>query len=175
VLFIHQPLKNAKSDVALQKICIDSMSKILEYRKLLGVDKMTGLKELKTVYRNFMKEWHPDKFQDNHEGQAEAEKKSKKIIEAYHFLVSIAPETQAANLEAYTATITVATIVDFQYKGQTLQIDFSDGNSYEYLEVPKATYVKLVNAETQGRFARRHICTSFVYRNVSSNNTAAAQ
>ena len=150
------------------------MSKILEYRKLFGVDKMTGLKELKSVYRNFMKEWHPDKFQDDPEGLAAAEKKSKKIIEAYHFLVAIAPETQAANLEAYTATITTATILDFHYKGVTLRIDFSDGKSYEYYDVPKATYVKLVNSDIQGRFARRHICTSFVYRDISNlNNTEA--
>lgn len=151
------------------------MSKIIEYRRLLGVDKMAELKELKTVYRNFMKECHPDKFQNDAEGLAAAEQKSKKIIEAYHFLVSIAPETQAQHFEAYTATITTATIVDFQYKGQTLRIDFSDGSSYEYYDVPKATYTKLVNADTQGRFARRHICTSFVYRNISNMNNSEAE
>jgi DnaJ-class molecular chaperone len=39
------------------------MKKIVEYRKLLNVDKTAELKDLKTIYRNAMKEAHPDKFQ----------------------------------------------------------------------------------------------------------------
>ena len=53
------------------------MKKIIESRKLLGVDKTAELKELKAIYRNFMKDWHPDKFNDNHEAKLEAEEKSK--------------------------------------------------------------------------------------------------
>jgi curved DNA-binding protein CbpA len=41
------------------------MKRITAYRKLLGVGPDAGLKELKTVYRNLMKECHPDKFHDN--------------------------------------------------------------------------------------------------------------
>jgi curved DNA-binding protein CbpA len=143
------------------------MKKIDYYRRLLDVTKNTELKELKSVYRNLMKDWHPDKFQANEIEKLAAEEKSKKIIEAYHFLVSIAPETIAASIEQYTETITVASIEDFEYKNEMLSITFSDGNSYEYFGVPKATYVKLVNAPSQARFARRHICNSFVYRSVN--------
>jgi curved DNA-binding protein CbpA len=142
------------------------MKKIDDYRTLLEVEKSTDLKTLKTAYRNVMKQWHPDKFHADEEGRIIAEEKSKILIEAYHFLVSIAPETMEQNLAQYNETINAATILDYQYKGQTLQISFSDGNTYEYFDVPKAIYIKLHNAETQGRFARRHICTSFVYRNV---------
>ena len=67
------------------------MKKIVEYRKLLNVDKTVDLKELKTIYRNAMKDAHPDKFQGDEEGLKAAEENSKKIIEAYHFLVSINP------------------------------------------------------------------------------------
>lgn len=67
--------------------------KIAEYRKLLNVTKTATLKELKTIYRNSMKEDHPDTIADPVERLA-AEERSKNIIEAYHFLVSIAPETQ---------------------------------------------------------------------------------
>ena len=74
------------------------MRKILNYRKVLGVQESTELKELKSVYRNLMKDWHPDKFQDDHDRKLEAEEKSRKIIEAYHFLVSIAPETRTQTL-----------------------------------------------------------------------------
>jgi curved DNA-binding protein CbpA len=143
------------------------MKKIDYYRRLLDVTKNTELKELKSVYRNLMKDWHPDKFQENEAEKLAAEEKSKKIIEAYHFLVSIAPETIAASIEQYTETITVASIEDFEFKNEMLTITFSDGNTYEYFGVPKATYVKFVNAPSQARFARRHICNSFVYRSVN--------
>lgn len=148
------------------------MSKILRSRTLLGVGAKADLKELKTAYRNLMKEFHPDKFQQGDE-QAAAEEKSKKMIEAYHFLVSIAPETHAANFEEYNNVISNSMIVDFNYKGTTLQITYAEGNSYEYLDVPKATYVKLVNSDIPNRFARRHICGSFVYREVSKATAAA--
>jgi curved DNA-binding protein CbpA len=143
------------------------MRRILNYRKVLGVSEATELKELKTVYRNLMKDWHPDKFQDKPEEKLAAEEKSKKIIEAYHFLVSIAPETREATLDAYTETTANAGIVDFEYKSELLSISFSDGSVYEYYGVPKAMYVKLINAETPARFARRHIYHAYIYRSTS--------
>lgn len=143
------------------------MRKIVEYRKLMGVDKAVTLSELKSLYRNFMKEFHPDKIQDNEELKLEVEEKSKKIIEAYHFLVSIAPETVEATLEDYNNSTSNSQIADITYTGKRLRIDFQDGSGYEYFGVPENTYIKLVNADSQGRFARRHIYTSFLYRNVS--------
>ncbi|HXC06979.1 MAG TPA: KTSC domain-containing protein [Bacteroidia bacterium] len=148
------------------------MKKITDYRKLLGVTKDTELKELKTIYRNFMKDWHPDKFADDHEKKVEAEEKSKTLIEAYHFLVSISPETQALALPVYMQTTTTSIISDISYKQQTLEITFADGSVYEYFDVPKNTYVKLVNADSPGRFARRHIFHEFVYRNVTKQTTS---
>jgi curved DNA-binding protein CbpA len=150
------------------------MKKIVGYRKLLGVNEHVELQELKTIYRNLMKNWHPDKFHDSHELKQEAEDKSKKIIEAYHFLVSIAPETRSETLGDYTKTTGTCGISDYEYKSEILVIKFSDGNTYEYFGVPKAIYVKLVNAETPQRFARRHIFNSFVYRCVNKAETVAA-
>jgi curved DNA-binding protein CbpA len=140
------------------------MKKIIGYRKLLGVSEEAKLQELKTVYRELMKNWHPDKFEDNHDLKPAAELKSKHIIEAYHFLVSIAPETRQLSLEEYTLTTSTFGIKDFDYKAEVLQVNFLNGNSYEYFGVPKAIYVKLINAPAQARFARRHIFNSFVYR-----------
>jgi curved DNA-binding protein CbpA len=148
------------------------MKKIVDYRKLLGVNKTVELKELKTVYRNFMKDLHPDKFNGDEEGKLVAEGKCKEIIEAYHFLVSISAETQAITLPEYTETAAKSTILDFQYTAQTLRVDFADGSSYEYFDVPKAIYVKLINADSPGRFARRHIYNAFLYRNVVKQATA---
>lgn len=140
------------------------MKKIVEYRKLLNVDKTAELKDLKTIYRNAMKEAHPDKFQGDEAGLKEAEENSKKIIEAYHFLVSINPETIKQNLPEYTETIATATISDYKFVEGRLIINFSNGSVYEYISVPKATYVKMVNADSPGRFAKRHILNSFTWR-----------
>jgi curved DNA-binding protein CbpA len=150
------------------------MKRIGDYRRLLGVNNTTGLKELKTVYRNFMKDYHPDKFGDNESFKLEAEEKSKSIIEAYHFLVSIDPETQKQNLPEYTLTITSSAIVDFEHKGLTLKVNFADGSVYEYFNVPKNIYLKLINADSQGRFARRHIFSTFLYRNITKSTTTAS-
>ena len=131
----------------------------------MGVNEAAELQELKTNYRNMMKTWHPDKFQD--ESRIEAEEKSKTIIEAYHFLVSIAPETRGQSLNEYTLTTSSSNIADFEYKSQVLKITFLDGNAYEYFDVPKAVYIKLINADSPGRFARRHIYNEYVYRSVN--------
>jgi curved DNA-binding protein CbpA len=107
------------------------MKKIIDYRKLLEVNKDAELQELKTVYRSLMKTWHPDKFHDNAEAKLEAEEKSKTIIEAYHFLVSIAPETLSQTASEYSQTTANSGILDFEYKAQVLKIYFADGNTYE--------------------------------------------
>ena len=148
------------------------MKRISDYQKLFEITPQTTLAELKIVYRNLIKKWHPDKFRDNDELLAEAEANSKKIIDGYHFLVSISKETHAANAEHYTYVTTSVPIDDYVHKGQTLKITFQDGSAFEYLGVPKNTYIKLVNSGTVARFARRHIFHSFTYRNVSKNAVA---
>jgi DnaJ-class molecular chaperone len=40
------------------------MKRIKEYKKLFKVEGPIDLKELKKSYRGLVKEWHPDKFQD---------------------------------------------------------------------------------------------------------------
>ena len=54
------------------------MKRVGEHRKLLGVDKTATLKDLKTIYRNTMKDAHPDKFVNDEEAKLEAEEKSKR-------------------------------------------------------------------------------------------------
>ncbi|NUY81803.1 KTSC domain-containing protein [Flavobacterium sp. MAH-1] len=142
------------------------MKKIVEYRTMLGVTKTATLKELKTIYRNSMKDIHPDTIADADERHA-AEEKSKNFIEAYHFLVSITPETLDKTKAEYVQTTTVSPILDFYLENQTLYIHFADGSSYEYFGVPKNTYVKMINAESPARFARRHIYGNFLYRSAS--------
>lgn len=140
------------------------MKRVVEYRKLLEVDKNVTLKELKTIYRNAMKDSHPDKFVNDEEGRLAAEEKSKNIINAYHFLVSISNETVEKNLPEYQETINNYNILDFYLEKQTLFVTYVNGMSYEYIGIPKNIYIKMVNAESPNRFAKRHIYGNFIYR-----------
>ncbi|MEJ6584018.1 MAG: KTSC domain-containing protein [Crocinitomicaceae bacterium] len=140
------------------------MKRVNEYKKIFGITGELQLKELKSTYRNLVKEWHPDKFQSDDEKLAEAEVMSKRVIDGYHFLVSIAPETRVANLEEYTATIMESGIEDFKHKGLLLEVTFTDGSTYEYFGVPRTVYVKLIQSDKQVRFAKRSIYNSYLYR-----------
>ena len=143
-----------------------NMKKIVEYRKLLNVTKDVTLSELKSIYRTSMKENHPDKFTDD-EKKKEVEAISTMTIEAYHFLVSIANETLEKDKELYLKTTSSVNIEDFYMDNNVLYVQFLDGNRYEYFGVPKNTYIKMVNAESPSRFARRHIYGTFLYRSTS--------
>jgi curved DNA-binding protein CbpA len=148
------------------------MKRINEYKKLFNVEKDIDLKELKTTYRNLVKEWHPDKFQADDAQAAEAELKSRQIIDGYHFLVSIAPETKAANLEEYNETIS-SPIINWQHNGLVLEINFLDGNTYEFFGVNKALYIKFSQSDKLTRFAKRNIFNSFTYRKIKKNPVMA--
>ncbi len=140
------------------------MRRIALYRKEFDATPTTTLKELKSTYRGLVKEWHPDKFANDPEKLAEAEVKSQKVIDAYHFLVSLAPETKEAGKEAYANTIATCEMSDFSYEKQVLEVSFSDGTSFEYFGVKESVYKKLCNSSAQTRFCRRHVFNSLLYR-----------
>lgn len=140
------------------------MKRINEYRKLFRIENEIDLKRLKASYRDLVKEWHPDKFQEGDALKEEAELNSRKIIDGYHFLISIAPETKAANLEDYTNTVSEFGIEDFQHKGMVLTITYLDGNTYEYFGVDRKMYLKMLNSDNFNRFAKRNIYTKHLYR-----------
>jgi hypothetical protein len=111
-----------------------------------------------------VKQWHPDKFQNDADLQAEAEIQSRRIIDGYHFLISIAPETIASNLENYTETINNSGIENYRHKGMLLEITFLDGSIYEYFGVTKQIYQKMINTDKLNRFAKRTIYPNYLYR-----------
>ena len=140
------------------------MKRINEYKKLFNVEQEIELSTLKKTYRNLVKEWHPDKFQVGDEKALEAEEISRKIIDGYHFLISIAPETKAKYIDQYIETSTKSGFDDFQHKGLLLEITFNDGTAYEYFGVTKRVFQKFVNSDKQMRFAKRNIFNSYLYR-----------
>ncbi|WP_298766667.1 KTSC domain-containing protein [uncultured Polaribacter sp.] len=139
------------------------MKRIKQYKKLFNIEGDINLKDLKTSYRKLVKEWHPDKFQDETK-KLEAEEKSTEIIDGYHFLVSIAPETKAANLEDYKKTITAFQVADWHHKSMLLEVTFTDGNKYEYFGVSKILFGKFLNAKSMNNFGKRNIFNKFTYR-----------
>jgi hypothetical protein len=139
------------------------MKRIKQYKKLFEVEGSIDLKNLKKTYRSLVKKWHPDKFQ-NQEEKDEADIMSTQIIDGYHFLVSIAPETKEANLEAYKKTITEFQVADWHHKSMLLEVTFTDGNKYEYFGVNKILFGKFINAKSMNNFGKRNIFNSFTYR-----------
>ena len=139
------------------------MKRINEYKKLFEVEGAINLKELKTTYRGLVKQWHPDKFQSEEEKE-EAGEVSLKIIDAYHFLVSISPETKASNLEEFTTTINQSQVADFQHKSMLLTVTFTDGSSYEFFGVNRKLYMKFANSRSLNNFGKRNIFNSYLYR-----------
>lgn len=140
------------------------MKRVNEYKKLFQIEGDLELKALKSTYRNLVKEWHPDKFQAGDEKAIEAENMSRVIIDAYHFLVSIAPETHELNKAEYDETISKGGITYINHKGLFLEITFLDGTTFECFGVPKNVYVKFLNSDKQVRFAKRNIFGTYLYR-----------
>ena len=146
------------------------MKRISEYKKLFQIEDEIDLAELKLAYRKLVKQWHPDKFQDGDPVKEDAEIMGQKVVDGYHFLVSIAPETRAANFEEYNNTINECGITGLKHKGLLLEITFTDGNTYEYFGVNANTFNKLWNSDKQVRFAKRSIYNSFIYRKSKKSN-----
>jgi curved DNA-binding protein CbpA len=146
------------------------MKKIVDGYKLQGASKQTNLNVSKTIYRNFVKEWHPDKFQFKNEKLATKEK-SIVFVEAYHFLVSTAPETEAKKVEQYTKTTSTDGITDYKYKSRTLTIKLADGCAYKYFDVPMSIYFEMVDSDAITRSTKRHIKQVFEYCNIAKQES----
>ena len=140
------------------------MKRISQYKKLFQIEDQIELGALKSTYRSLVKQWHPDKFQDDDPMKVEAELMGRQIVDGYHFLVSIAPETKEATLQEYQQTIMECGITDFKHKGLLLEITFSDGSTYEYFGVNANVFKKFLNSDKQVRFAKRFIYEAYLYR-----------
>jgi len=140
------------------------MKRINQYKKLFQIEDQIELGALKSTYRSLVKQWHPDKLQDDDPMKEEAELMGRQIVDGYHFLVSIAPETIEANRPEYEQVIMECGIADYKHKGLLLEITFTNGDSYEYFGVNANVFKKFINADKQVRFAKRFIYDAYLYR-----------
>ncbi len=148
------------------------MKRINQYKKLFKVEGSINLKELKKTYRGLVKEWHPDKFQEEAKKE-EAGLKSLEIIDGYHFLVSISPEKKEVNLDDYAITISQSQVADFHHKSMLLEVTFTNGNTYEYFGVNHKLFSKFVNSKSLNNFGKRNIFNSFLYRKIKKAEVVA--
>ncbi len=148
------------------------MKQIIESRKILGATAGMGLQELQVLYKGLMKKHHPDRFQDEAQ-RLEAEELSQRIIGAYKFLESLHPETNAVRAEEFEHTLTHG-ILNWQYKAQVLELEFTDGSKYAFYGVTPNIYKKFVNSDGTGRFVRRHLAGNFPQRRVNGPVAVAA-
>ncbi len=163
VNFKNQTFISDNMNTFARNLKILFMKRINEYKKIFKVEGEINLKDLKTAYRSLVKEWHPDKFQDE-EKKIEAGIVSTKIIDGYHFLVSIAPETKEANLTEYAKLTSESKIEDFHHKSLLLEITFACGTTYEYFGVNQNLFTKFLNSGQRSNFAKRKLYNSFLYR-----------
>lgn len=147
------------------------MKRINQYKKLFEIEGPIDLSELKATYRRLVKQWHPDKFQEDDPMHAEATLRGREITDGYHFLVSIAPETLEANRPEYEQTIMECGIADYKHKGLLLEITFTNGDGYEYFGVTANVFKKFVHADKQVRFAKRFIYDAYLYRKSKKGST----
>jgi hypothetical protein len=64
------------------------MKSLSEYYKILGVDSSVTAEELKKVYRELVKEWHPDRLLHNPSLHKTAQQRLQEINEAYDQLLA---------------------------------------------------------------------------------------
>lgn len=147
------------------------MKEIVESRKLLGAGAGLSLKELSVLYKNLMKQHHPDRFQVEEERLA-AEEQSQRIVSAYKLLEALHPETQAAKAPELEQTLTSG-IANWEYRSQVLRLIFCDGSEHAFYGVPPKTYNKFVGTDATPRFVRRHLMGSFPSRCVKGAMIAA--
>jgi hypothetical protein len=162
--------------------------------EILGVNRFSTQIEIKKAYRNLIKLWHPDKFVSEPEKALEALEKSKQINEAYSFLGNYEPVTATKNktndfsfasreraasfknttqrkgtrINILRTRVKSSNIHSIGYclKNQILQIEFLDGNLYQYYRVPQSVYLELVGAESKGKFLNKVIAVKYRYENV---------
>ena len=56
--------------------------------------------------------------------------------------------------------------VGYDRKSQTLRLQYTNGRTYEYLDVPPEMHRELLNAESAGEFVNLEIKPNYDYREV---------
>lgn len=151
------------------------------YFEVLGVNRQSTKVEIRDAYRQLIKKWHPDKFPNDTEKNLEATEKSKLLNEAYYILKDYEPAsfkkpssysppytTSGSRKGRHDILRTIVKSSNIHSVGydtieSILQVQFLNGGIYEYYGVPENIFNDLMNAESKGKYANRHIFYSYNY------------
>jgi len=157
----------------------------------LGVTPYSTQDEIKKAYREQMKKWHPDRFSNEPDRITEALERSKKINEAFSFLEKYIPPTKSSistdvskhNTKSQTSSrqtnatqkssrLNIQRIrvkssnihsIGYDVASKTLQVEFLNGNIYQYCNVPVHVYNELMKSTSKGKYFNSKIAFCFDY------------
>ena len=144
---------------------------------ILGVTKFSTKDEIKNAYRELMKVWHPDKFENNRKHQNEAQEKCKKINDAYSqfkdFIPSVKKTSGKTNSPNYKVNkklldikrmrvrSTKVSSVGYDSRELVLQVALMNGSIYQYYNVPNETYSLLMMVGFNETYFNNSIASRF--------------
>lgn len=167
-----------------------------KYFKILGIKPTGSLQEIKAAYRKQMFLWHPDRMASSGVAtEKEANERSVKIIEAYHFLEKhVKPvsgfEGCLSNVNEFGDPVFIrkskvfqdTPVIDWSIrekkessniewieyypKLEILLVGFRNGSAYLYEGVPVVTVREFNLAPSKGKFLNAHIAHSFQYHSL---------
>lgn len=147
------------------------MDKYAEYCGVLGLDTVADTAELKSVYRNAVKRWHPDRYMFDREMQQSAIEKIKRINTAYQYvserLGARLPKPEPVYpsdslLEVFLKSSQIISTA-YDYSAYSLYIKFKSSNVNRFCDVPPRIYDELISSESPALYARKHIYRTYKY------------
>lgn len=159
--------------------------------EILGITRQSTKDEIKKAYREQIKKWHPDKFPNQPEKIAEALEKSKRIIEAYSLLENyraftdknyqsnkstsyqsskstydkVSRKTGRSRLSIERIKVKSSNVSSIGYDQalKVLQIEFINGNVYQYYDVPENIHNELMYSSSKGKYLNGKIASVYQY------------
>lgn len=144
---------------------------------ILGVTKFSTNDEIKKAYKELMKIWHPDKFENNSKIQNEAQEKSKKINDAFsHFkdftpaVKKVSSKTTSPNykinkklLEIKRMRVNSMKVSSIGYDAGelVLQVELKNGSIHQYYNVTSDIYSLLMMVGFNERYFNKSIANRF--------------
>ena len=152
--------------------------------EILGVNRKSTKDEIRKAHRKLIKRWHPDKFPADTKEQLAATEKTKLINRAWEVLKNYEPllaesqkdyappsarrESEKSSRQIERTRVKSSNIYSIGYSvnEMVLQIEFINGNIYEYFEVPESIFIRFMKAESKGKFANGNIYFSYHYKRI---------
>lgn len=154
--------------------------------QVLGITRSATLEEIRTAYIREIKRWHPDQFALNSMEHARATERCKKIKEAYRLLKEYEPSPgdysfkssnttkESLNTESRQSSsidtgrfikVNSRMIEAVAYTSESCILVIAHRNKlyYEFYNVPRHVFLKLLVSESKGEFMVKYIWEEYDY------------